>query len=47
MTLSALFPNTPANVAERAGEVAPAAELPTRHGVFRIHVFTDGVAHDE
>jgi hypothetical protein len=31
MTLSALFPNTPANVAERAGEVAPPPNC--RHGM--------------
>ncbi len=42
MSLSSLFPNMPANDAERGGEVAPVAELPTRHGLFRIHVFTDG-----
>ena len=31
----------PANDAERAGELAPTADLPTRHGLFRIHIFTD------
>ena len=42
MSLSPLFfTNTPANDAERVGDVAPVAELPTRHGLFRIHVFTE------
>jgi GTP cyclohydrolase II len=39
--------NVPANDAERAGELAPVADLPTRHGLFRIHVFTDAATGSE
>jgi GTP cyclohydrolase II len=42
MSLSSLFTSAPANDVDRAGEVAPVADLPTQHGLFRIHVFTDG-----
>jgi len=36
-----VFTKLPANDAERVGELAPTADLPTRYGLFRIHVFTD------
>ena len=37
----------PANDADPAGERPPVADLPTRHGLFRIHVFSDGVTAAE
>ena len=42
-----MFTNLPANDADRAREPAPVADLRTRHGLFRIHVFTDGATGSE
>jgi GTP cyclohydrolase II len=42
-----VFKNSPANDADLASELAPVAELPTRHGLFRIHVFTDTASGSE
>ena len=42
-----MFPKVPANDADRAGELAPIADLPTLHGLFRIHVFTDRATGSE
>jgi GTP cyclohydrolase II len=41
MSLSSLFTNAPVNDPGAARQLAPVADLPTRHGRFRIHVFTD------
>ena len=42
-----MFTNVPANDTDRTGERAPVADLTTRHGLFRIHVFTDGATGSE
>jgi GTP cyclohydrolase II len=42
MSLAAILENPPVNDPVASIPLTPVADLPTRHGVFRIHVFTDG-----
>jgi GTP cyclohydrolase II len=41
MSPAPLFKNLAFNDPRTSDQVTPVADLPTRHGVFRIHVFTD------
>jgi GTP cyclohydrolase II len=43
MSLASLFESAPVNDLVANSQLTPVADLPTRHGAFRIHVFTEGV----